>query len=152
MNRIRPEATTLLNQAFREGRSVGFAARSAGVHRISARRYRREHFTELRRCACGREAGHNGWCVNRFAESPQRQAVLAAMHHGIRPGVVMDIRCGDGRLCKNMLVTEVAGNKVTLAKSPRGRGRWWLPLAFVIQNGRITRPNFPTEEMRGGGE
>lgn len=34
---------------------------------------------ELPVCACGKPAGHNGWCKERFATHPKRQAVIAKM-------------------------------------------------------------------------
>jgi transposase-like protein len=67
------------------GRSIRQAARIAGIAQMTARKIART--LGPRRCECGQDARHRGWCPVRFQESPVRQAVVARFNRqrDIRP-------------------------------------------------------------------
>lgn len=78
-NNLKPAKAEALRAALLSGVGARAAARMAGVAHMTAAHYRRQWCIEAT-CPCGQVAGHQGWCAERFRNSPAQQAVLAKLH------------------------------------------------------------------------
>lgn len=83
-NYLPPETVGEIFTGLQAGMSLRAVARMAGVSTNTVRRYIPKD--ALRQCPCGAPAGHKGWCKDRYAKSPARQAF-----HALRRGVVLEV-------------------------------------------------------------
>lgn len=79
VNQIREEKREQAISAFNEAKSVRQVAAEVGISKGTAQKIRAEENIEVL-CPCGKDAKHQGWCAHRYAQSPERQAVIAKMH------------------------------------------------------------------------
>ncbi len=96
-NFLSDEKMQAVLEAIWEGGSLRGIARELGISKDTVSSYRKlwlSHDFKIDPCPCGQEAVHRGWCSVRFARSPRRQAVLAAMwerQRGVAPsGGILD--------------------------------------------------------------
>jgi hypothetical protein len=81
-----------------DGVSIRRAAKLVGCSNVTAWQYRKliggaaELYGEepIKACACGAEAGHNGWCSARYAVSEKRQRFIRNWTSARSAGVELD--------------------------------------------------------------
>lgn len=78
-NHLHPDIHIEIARCLRAGMSLRSVAAkfSVSINTVSLRRKNLiENGVQLDPCACGRSAGHSGWCSVRYAASPRRQAFI----------------------------------------------------------------------------
>lgn len=76
MNRISKVKELMARQIFMTGESISTVIENVGISKETARTLRIRLLNEVGiiYCACGKNAGHKGWCGPRIAKSPSRIA------------------------------------------------------------------------------
>lgn len=91
MNYLGPAIHADIRRMLLSGESIRHIASTLNVHQGTVMRDRRAltisgDLVEAI-CACGRPAGHVGWCAHRLRRSPRRQSFLANWAGGRKPGI-----------------------------------------------------------------
>jgi hypothetical protein len=85
MNVVSKEKLVVISDMLFAGNSIREIRAATGVSKNTVRRYK--DVLGVRnidiRCACGKQAGHRGWCSHRLAKSPARMAFLSRWTNSI---------------------------------------------------------------------
>lgn len=70
----------------------------------------------------------------------------------IREGVLVRIRRSTDGVDCDLYVRELQDGKVIFARTPSGPGggRWWLPVAHVLDHGAVIPPTLPRPPLKRG--